>query len=550
MSTPDDARFRPGDPTPGDDAGSEYEGTPTSGYMAPTPYGALDESPEPQPQQPQPPQWGSPGQATPAQQPTSPYLNHPTGSSRYPAQPHAPAGAPNSARRGCAIAVLIGGVVMVVIAMIISLVVGRISSGSDDGTGTAPTTTWTDPDAIDETWVVSVEDLTQAGQDSAISRNPDGAFTGTRVIAGDESWVIAWEDDDYVRQGIAALDPVDGTVLWERPLPQVACADREVDGALLCLALDSDTWVFHRIDAVTGEDLDTTDTALDDVQTVHSNGDVLIAVGPANPAPHATVTGLTPDGSEVWSFDIADIENADLMFDHFYDSDGDPVLERPRWRDLGGGLVMLWATPGVAIIDPATGETFVHECRSATPAQDHYYCVVKEKLERYELDGTRTWTAAGLRPATPEEDSDTQLVALSEPTTNQFEVIPIDPETGVVTGAATYRFSQQPGVWTGIVLPPSVYVEPDATFLVGDLEVVALDPETGEMIWSVPLDEGYLGDMVQIGDVAVVNTGDAIGIDMASGEVIWERNTRGDVVRIGDVAVSLGYDEIALLELP
>lgn len=546
---PDDARFRPGDPTPDDnDVGTEYESATPTGYTAPTPYGALDDSSEAQPQQPS---WGSAEPATPQQQPTSPYLNRPSTSHQNPAQPYPPAGGvPRSPRRGCGTALAIAGVAVLIMVMLIGFVVSRVAGGSDSGTGTAPSTTWTDPEAIDQTWVVSVEDLTHAGEDSAISRNPDGAFTGARVIAGDEAWVIAWEDDDYVRQGIAGLDPVDGTVLWERPLPQVACADRPVEGAVLCVALEDGTWVYHRIDAVTGEDISTVDTGLDDVQTVHSNGEVLIVVSPANPAPHAAVTGLDLDGAELWSFDIADIENADLLFDHFYDSDGDPVLERPRWRDLDGGLVMLWATPGVAIIDPATGETFVHECRSATPAQDHYYCVVKERLESYELDGTRTWTASGLRPATPEEYSDTRLVALSEPTANQFEVVPIDPDTGDVTGPATYRFSQRPGTWTGIVLPPSVHAEPDATFLVGDLEVVALDPETGEMIWSVPFDEIYLGDIVQIGDVAVLNTGDAVGIDMASGEVIWERNTRGDIIRIGDAAVSVSSNEIALLELP
>lgn len=546
---PNDPHLWRDDPAPGGDGIGAGDGTGhTPGYQAPAPYGAVEDQPA-APASTEP-SWGTPAAPQPpAQQPSSPYVNRAGQPSGYPPQSSPPPGTVGPSGKGCAIAVVVAGAVLLVMVLVTALLVGR-TGGSDDGSDPDPTTTWTAPDDIDQTWVVSVEDLTHAEEDATLSRHPDGAFTGARVIAGDEAWVIAWEDDDYVRQGIAGLDPVDGTVLWEHALPQVACADRQVEGALLCLALDGDSWVFHRIDATTGEDLDTVETALEDVQTVHSNGEVLIAVSPANPAPHATVTGLAPDGSELWSFDIADIENADLMFDHFYDSDGEPVLERPRWRDLDDGLVMLWATPGVAIIDPATGETFVHECRSATPMNDHYYCVVKEKLERYELDGTRTWTAPGLRPASPEDDSDTQLIALSEPTRNQFEVIPIDPETGEVTAPATYRFRQQPGTWTGIVLPPSVYAEPDATFLVGDLEVVALDPETGEMIWTAPFDEIYLGDIVQIGDVAVIDTGDAVGIDMASGKVLWERNTRGDITRIGDAMVSLGYDEIALLEMP
>ncbi|WP_156224427.1 outer membrane protein assembly factor BamB family protein [Pseudactinotalea suaedae] len=519
MSSPDDARFRPGGPTPDDDdVGAGYREAPLPRSSAPPPYGAIEEAPAPPPRS----------------TPTIPSPSTPT----IPPQPRTPR-RPRSALLAAAVVVLLGGAALI----------ASVTEGSDDDD--APTGGWTTTSGMPQTWSVTPADLSSAPSGSTeFVRNPDGAFTGPRMITGDTAWVIAWTTGDSVTSGLAAIDPASGAVLWDRPLARVVCADQQVDGALLCLALDGDTWVYHRIDATTGADLATAATTLENVQTVHAGGEGLVVIGSAEPAPHAQLSGLGPDGTLLWSFDVATTENADLLFTSVYDSAGAPVLERPRWRDLDGGLVMLWSTPGVAIIDPGTGATFVHECRAATPMGDHYYCQVGEDLHRYALDGSLSWSSPGLRPAVPEDASDSRLVALGEPTTNRFEVVALDQQTGQIVGDPTYRFDQQPGMWTGIILPPTVSAEPDATFVVGDSTLIALDPETSTLLWTLPHDHTYVGDIVQIGDVAVVDTGDALGLDLATGRVLWEHPTIGDLSRVGDALVSTTSTDIILLEMP
>lgn len=555
MSKPDDARFRPGDPPPDNyDVGEEYASAPAPGSPAPAPYGALERPVEPRSEQPwgEPPASSSAGPGAPPS--TSPYLSrHGKAGYRQPTGSYAPGGflpaRTGGSRRSWRMLLAAGVIVAIVVVALVNVVAARITGDGGTGSGTDPTTPDTPADTT-AVWMLESEDLTAAGSETGFARTPGGAFTGDQLIVTEDAWAFAWEED-RVPAGIAAVDPADGTLLWERPVPGVLCADRPIERTLLCLAPGDGTWVYHRIDIATGRDILTAETSLADVQTVYATADALLAVGPASPAPHAQVTGLAHDGTQLWNFDVAEVENADVLFAHFYDSDGDPVLERPRWRDLDGGLVMLWSTPGVAIIDPLTGATHVHTCRSATPQGDHYLCIDDAGLNRHALDGTVTWTNPRAALTVPEERSDPTPVAITEPTANQFEIVPIDWETGEITAAATFRFAQVPGTWTGIVLPPSAYTLGDATVIVGDTEIVGLDPERADLLWSLPIDETYVGDVVQVGDLAVVETGsDLTGIDITTGEVAWVyRNTGDSLAEIDGMLVSVGF-RIGVLETP
>lgn len=545
MSKPDDARFRPGDPDPDDGIGDGYDPAPVPGFTAPQPYSVEMDDGE-QPQQP-----ASTASSHGPSAPAGPAGGHhpPASSAPFPTARPTPA---RPARRSRSSWILVGAFALLIVVQLVGAAVSRL--GGDEDPPPVGSTTGDVPDMA-AVWLLGPEDLTGSGDGDEFARNPDGAFTGPQIIEGVDAWVVAWQSESsagWRTAGIAALDPADGTVLWERPLPGVLCADHAFDGALRCLHDDGGTWVYHQIEIATGEDTVTVDTSLRDVQTVHSSAEGLVAVGPADPAPHARMTGFAPDGTELWSIDVADLDSAELLFSHVYDSDGDPVLERPRWRDLDDGLMMLWATPGAAIIDPVTGPVLVHHCRAGTAQGDHYLCQDDDGLHRHALDGTITWSLPGARLTVPEDRSDARPVAITEPATNRFEIVPVDWETGQIAGPATYRFTQQPGTWSGIVLPPSGYTLADATIVAGDTVLVALDADTGEQLWTRPLEgDGYVFSVVQAGEVVVIDAGtNAAGLDLATGELLWTRRNTGDqLAGIDGLLVSTGY-EIGVMEVP
>ncbi len=517
----------------------------TSGDQPPNlPYGAVEDASTPT----TPPPWGAAPSVPPGVPPTqSPYL---TPSSRPPYAPFGPQGTTGRiVGFGCL------GLIAVIVIVLLLLVVGfvRAVSGADDG-GSSPAPV-DDPTAqIEVPWVVTPTDIDPAATGAEFELTIDGAFTGEAYVDAGDVLVVAFGPDN-VSNALAGLDADDGRVLWHRDLADVRCGDEAFDGAVMCLARVDGEWTFYRIDVATGEDLATAVAGINEVQTVHASADGLIAVGPASPAPHADLWAFGLDGERLWKVDIGTIDGAELLFDDFLasdfsgDDDAEATMERPRWRDLDDGVVMLWVTPGVALIDAATGETVIHECLRATPAHDRYYCQDDAGINQRDLSGDVVWSTPDLQLAYTADTSDARPIAVSE----VYEVIPLDWETGTITGPAIHRFDPQPGGFTNTIMGPSSAGDAQAPYLVQDGKVVvALADDVDEVAWVHTMDDGYVENVLEIDGVTVLLDFTLQGLDADTGEVLWERRNPYGLYEFAhdDAIITIGFDEIARLELP
>lgn len=449
----------------------------------------------------------------------------------------------------------IGIVVVFVLLSLLSRACSAIM-GADAG---APTPTWTPDPQIETSWVVTPADIDLAAAGMELVLGLDGAFTGAEYVDAGDALVVGYGPAGGTAAArLAGLDRDTGEVLWHRDLGEVRCGDQAFDGAIACVAHENSTWVYHRIDALTGEDLASAVTGLTGADTVHADADALVVVGPADPAPHAPMTAFGPDGDELWTLDLADVDGAGYLFDDLIATDlgnagvdADATIERPRWRDLDDGLMMLWSTPGVAVIEPGSGEVLAHECKRATPAHDRYFCQDDAGINRRDLGGTVMWSLPDLELVYPADTSDARPVAVSE----VFEVIPVDWETGEVTGPAIYRFDPQPGGFTGSILGPSAAGDAQAQYLVQDGEIlVKLADDVDEVAWVFEAgeDDSYIDGVFTLDGVSVVDSYTMLGLDAASGEELWRvTNGRGLYASLsGGEIVTIGFDEIAALVLP
>lgn len=557
MSDPDDTRFRPDDATPDDyDVGEDYAAAPAPGEGAGAPVD-LGKSPSTSSTAVIPA--GSPPR--PGERPGMPYgavepgLPLPGGTGWQGNPPPPSGGAPSGRKRQPAsrrttLLVALGVLTLVLVSSYLGSRLGDDSDADAQPTSTVP------PD-VDTSWIVTMEDLDPAAADDVeIAIGIDGAFTGLSLVTDPAAFVVGY-GVDHEPDALAGIDPVDGAILWTRDLPSGLCGDQAFDGALACLAHEDGGWVYHRIDIVTGEDLAVVPAPVRDAMTVHAGPDALVVVGSANPAPHADLTAIGLDGELLWKVDLATVDGAEYLFDDLLASDfgsagaADVTMERPRWRDLDEGLMMLWSTPGVAIIDPTAGTVVVHECLRATPAHDRYFCQDDAGINRRDLTGEVVWSLPDLELAYVADTSDARPVAVSE----VFEVIPLDWETGEVTGPAIHRFDPQPGGFTGTTMGPSAVGDAQTQYLEQDGEILvrlADDVDEVQWVYEAGEDVSYVESAFTFGDVSVVDTYTLVGLDGSTGEELWRRYNPYGIYNspFEESLIAIGFDEVARLELP
>ena len=571
MPTPDDQRFRPDDPTPDDyPAGEGYPAAPLpsgDGGSNPfpdstlfpsrpvTPVPSASPAPRPVPSEPAGDGRDLPYGATGSDESGSVYGAPPVagpvppGTPRYGWQP--------AARRARQTSRATWGVAIVVLFLLLSLVARACSAIVGDDDSAPDPSIWTQDPAVETSWVVTPADIDPTATGAELALGLDGAFTGRELVDAGDVLVVGY-GVDHTPAALAGLDRSTGQVLWHRDAGEALCGDQAFDGSLACVMREDAGWVYHRLDVLTGEDLATAETDLETAVTVHAGPQALIVVGAASPAPHAPIVAFGPDGAQLWQADLAEIDGAEHLFDDLLasdfgnaDDDATATLERPRWRDLDEGLMMLWSSPGVALIDPGRGVVVAHECLRATPAHDRYFCQDDAGINRRDLDGTVVWSLPDLDLVYPDDTSDARPVAVSE----VFEIIPVDWETGEVTGPAIHRFDPQPGGFTGTILGPSAAGDAQSQYLIQDGEIlVKLDDDADEVDWVFQAgdDDSYLEGVFTIGGVSVIDSYTMLGLERASGEELWRvTNARGLYPSLaGDGLITIGFDEIVALELP
>lgn len=566
---PDDRRFRPDDTGPDTyDVGEDYGTAPAPGAEDTDPaVGPVQDDPAPAPSPP-PVRHDLPYGATGAHAgdasappaaapwhgvtPGAPPQTRPGGAGGSPAvSPFRQADGRGPGWRVTWPLAMLAGLVL------LSLVTRACAGSGDDGAGSSGGGSGATPTPqVEASWVVTPADLTPLAATWELELNIDGAFTGAAFVDAGDVLVVGFGPRDAGAQALAGLDATDGTLLWSRELADVLCGDQVFDGALACVAREDDSWRYRSIDPRTGDDLATAEVGIADVQTVHAGPDALVVVGPASPAPHADVAAFAPDGTQLWKVDAGTVDGAELLFDDLLASEigGDPgsvTMERPRWRDLDGGLMMLWSTPGVAIIDPTAGFVVVHECLRATPAHDRYFCQDDAGINRRDLAGEIVWSTPDLDLVYVDDTSDARPMAVND----AFEVIPLDWETGEVIAPAIHRFTPRPNGFTGSIMGPSAGGDAQAQYLVQDGDVVVRisdDVDAVDWVFYGDEDTSYIDGVHTLDGVAVLDSYTLIGLDDSSGDELWRlRSPYGIYNHLTDVGlVAIGFDEIALLDLP
>ena len=441
------------------------------------------------------------------------------------------------------------------------LVPDRGSDAVDSPTSPTPTPTEEPTTDLAVDWVLTPAEAAGADDVEEFNTSPDGAFTGPRVIAGTEQWAMLTESGEDTAEQVVGIDPGTGGVSWRHDVPDGLCGDAIVEGMLACLSHDGTGspreggWSGLVVDVATGEAQQWEAPDVESALVVHLTADGLLVVGDVAPhAPHAMVTLLSLDGEVRWQVDLADIPAAEELFTDFVQTDvegrseGEQIMERPRWRDLDDGRVLLWSSPGAALIEPASGEITASACRRATAAGDHYFCATDDGVVRHGLDGSVEWTMPDLDLVSPPESTPARPLAVAD----QTQLMSADWTDGT-EGQVQYRFRLSGGGFVSGTIPLRSGGSPEHTVAWGGDAMVGLEPEADQMLWSFDLtDAGPVSDVFAVDDILVTDSYPILGLDPATGEQLWSgRAEHGFAVEmVGDRLVSIGSDAIAPVVLP
>ena len=428
---------------------------------------------------------------------------------------------------------------------------GMFGGGEDTDADTPGTPTPADEPTpeLAEDWVLTPAEAAGADDVLEFDTSPDGAFTGPRVISGEDRWAMLTEAGESTPEQIVGIDPASGAVAWRHEAPQGLCGDEIVGGVLACLVHDGG-WSGLVVDVATGEAQQWDAPDVDSALVVHLTTEGLLVVGDPTPrAPHTMVTLLSLEGEVSWQVDLADIPAAKMLFTDFLQtdvdgqSDGEQIMERPRWRDLDDGRVLLWSTPGAALIDSASGEISVSQCRRATAAGDHYFCATDEGVVRHGLDGSVQWTLPGLDLAAPPETTPARPLAVAD----QTELVGVDWADGT-EGQVQHRFTLSGGGFVAGTIPVLSGGSPEHTVAWGENALVGLEPETDQLLWTMDLtDAPHISEVYAVDGILVTDSYPLLGLDPATGEQLWTgRTPHGFAVEvIGGRLVSVGTDALA-----
>src|SRR5699024_757290 len=181
--------------------------------------------------------------------------------------------------------------------------------------------------------------------------------------------------------------------------------------------------------------------------------------------------------------------------------------------------VLLWSTPGAALIDPATGAITASQCRRATAAGDHYYCATDEGIARRDLDGTVEWTLPDLDLVTPPETTPARPLAVAE----QDRLVAVDWEAGTEHGAL-HRFRLSGGGFVAGPIPVAGGGDAEHTVAWAGDALLGIEPQDDAVAWTMTLDDDdlpFISDVLAVDGTLVTDSYPTTGLDPATGEVLW-----------------------------
>ncbi|GAB2584131.1 PQQ-binding-like beta-propeller repeat protein [Microlunatus antarcticus] len=442
--------------------------------------------------------------------------------------------------------------------MIFVQVAGLAATRRDRST-TPPVTTR--PGAVPNVWSIGPARLSPTVTGARFLGSIDGSFQQSYVAEVGGLWLTTTGDPNAASTALHALDPATGEVRWQRDLDGVLCATEAPKAGLLCASvLERDPatglgtrWRLHRLDLTTGQDRATRD--VDGWFTaVHWSGSTFVGLEQREPSPHAVVRGFAvTDLRPVWTVDLArEPGQAEMFSEDRIIRRPEPerpgvALDRPRLRDVGDGLVAVWAGQRTAFVDPGSGRlVMMPHCSRLVDDGTRLWCNEVDGATAYAYDGRRLVRVRGPRLAFPGDDG--IGVDRSRPVflDDDGAAVSVDVKTGKVGSPWT-----PPGRGSafGVTTMPSAATTGDRTFLVGGAGTMLLDGRQDRVVWRLP--GVTVGDVPIVrGDEVLVGTSRLTRVDLVTGQAGDEIRTDGlYTVAVGDRVAGVGPEGISLVDL-
>lgn len=382
--------------------------------------------------------------------------------------------------------------------------------------------------------------------------NPDGGYTslvpvdspdrytsaGTEVITTEETWVVMAEQG--TARALLGLDPQDGAVRWRQDLDRSHCSARTgADGTVVCLSQDSpggSAWTGHVLEAASGAEVTSWEAPISGAWGVRLTeaGLLVLAESDARTYDRLTLLDVT-DGTEAWAVDLLDIDDAEsLFYEREIDGVAHTVITSRQWQGEGEHATLSASTTAL-FIDTGTGEVAARFCYPILLTEDSLGCDSYGEMVMYRLDGTERWSSARVDLARPSYRGEHVLVNITGESLHHT-----DWDSGYV-GASVQRV-ERGSIATGTQADP---------FLMSDRDLLSLAPDGSQVRWSEEIrGMNSITTVLVTDEVAIVNAFSAMGLDLATGEQLWTRYSRGDLQLAGDALIATSSGSVALLEIP
>lgn len=451
---------------------------------------------------------------------------------------------------------------VVCLVLLIAVAVAVTDREADPRSSAPRSTTSAPPEIPQETvWSLTPGDLRTDLPGAQFVSSIDGDFESGYVTGVAGLWLTLTGNEADASTVLHAIDPATGTQRWQRALDGVLCTTEAPASGVLCASvLDRDPatglgtrWRLHQLDPATGEDLRTRDVDAW-VSAVHWTGTSFVLLEQRQPSPHAVLRAFAGDDLRpLWDTDLRSEPRHDELFsENRIVRREEPerpglALDRPRLRDVGDGLVAVWAGQSTAFLDASDGRLvmFPH-CSRLVDDRKRLWCNETDGASAYSYAGAKLFRIKGPRLAFPNDDGvgidRTRPVFIDD----RGAGVSVNTSKGTVGRAYTPPGS---GSAFGEVTMPSASTVGDHTFLVGKAGTMLLDPDADDVAWTNP--DITLTDLpILLGDRVLLGTSRLDAVELTTGRATGRvRIDATYVVQVGKRLAATGPDRLALVRV-
>ncbi len=447
---------------------------------------------------------------------------------------------------------------LVTVAVILLVVVGAVGLLATDGgtTGPRPTspTGPTGPsgppapqeEALDPHWELRARELLTVGQDTYAVFVPLNSrerfdFQVSSMLTTQDVWVVAVTAADEPQRRLVALDAATGDELWSIDAEAQCATTLSSEETLWCVEPDDGELRGFELDVSSGEELSSWSAAIESTWSVYLTESGLVV----NAGDDKTFTDLIlldlADGSSLWEIDVTGLENSDYILRETESEDGTryTAVARPTWNLMDENLIL---RTGIAVtfIDVEGGSVSEQMCYPSVVTSEFVGCSSSMRSDNglYESDGSELWVSHTDNFELAYTGYRGQEVAIN---IAGEQVRPTDWETGEIgdpiLDVGAYAIA------TGTSDYPFVVEEEEGVHL--------LSADQSEARWSLELQEpSSITTVLIVDDIAVINSVPTLGVDLDTGEVLWQHDAFMTLDVINEGLVSVSATTIASLKTP